>query len=105
MAERLFGADWPQQLALIAPPAGLACVGFSGESGLAPLLATEFARAILIEAQPELAKRAQALLAASQNWQVREEVLSDQAGECVFHVASNPFESSLLPSESLTGLW
>jgi hypothetical protein len=105
MSEGLLGLDWPQRLALIAPPEGLACVGFGGEAGTASLLAAQVSRAVLIEAQPDMVRRALGLLADRPAWQVREAVLSDMNAEGVFYLASNPVESSLLAPESLTGLW
>jgi hypothetical protein len=105
MSEGLLGLDWPRQLALIAPPVGLACVGFGGELGMASLLEAEVSRAVLIEAQPDMVRRALGLLADRPAWQVREAVLSDMNADGIFYIASNSFESSLLPPESLTGLW
>lgn len=98
---------WFDMLSHLYPPTGVLLVGAG--SGSSPwvqhLMANNWPRVTLVEADEATAQR---LKAATQNhpcWRVKTEVVGPRSGATAFYSASLPTESGLLAPESLRSLW
>ena len=99
--------SWLDHLWQLYPAQGVLLVG-AGNGASAWIEALQRWNApnvMLVEADETQFQHLQRSVAATEGWQLRKQVVAQEAGSVTFHQASNPAESGLLEPEALRALW
>lgn len=99
--------SWLDHLRHLLPPSGIVLVGAGTGTGpwVQYLQNHEFHSVTLIEADPLRFQLLRQATAPRNDWQLRCDVVAQQAGPVTFHQANLSSESGLLKPESLRGIW
>lgn len=87
------------------PIVGWLYVGAGIGSDLEGYLPRDVTHLLAVEASQETFSRLEKKLAGNPEWVCRNVLVAQQAGESIFHHASNPKESALVPAQELRALW
>jgi len=96
--------DWLERLRILHPIAGVVHVGASLPAA-EQYAQWNVARVTFVEAQASKCAALAPHMAGRSGWGTVEATVADSRREVVFHLASNPDESGLIPPESLRSVW
>ncbi|HJV25553.1 MAG TPA: hypothetical protein VJ673_07690 [Aromatoleum sp.] len=96
---------WIEHLRVLAAPLGVVHVGAGSSTTSLHYAQWSVPRVLLVEADERLHEKLEVATADRPGWSSHNSLVDECDGESLFHVATNPRESGLVPPENLNVLW